>query len=117
VAMAHIGPAPSPTHEVNHKDRDRLNPRVANLEWVTRSENIRHAQAAGVPLFLRGEDNPGHKLTWADVDVIRSSTAGARELARRYGVHHSTIGAIRAGRKWRRRPEIEATLTRGRRRP
>ncbi len=113
VAMAHIGPPPSATHEVNHKDRDRLNPRATNLEWVTRSENIRHAITLGVTTY-RGEDNVGHKLTWDDVVAIRSSSAGARELGRRYGVHHKTICDIRAGRKWRRRPEIEATLTRGR---
>lgn len=42
VAAAFIGPCPS-GHEVNHKDKNRKNPRPTNLEYVTRSQNIRHA--------------------------------------------------------------------------
>jgi hypothetical protein len=42
VAFAFIGPPPTPAHEINHKNGDKSDPRVENLEWVTRAENIRH---------------------------------------------------------------------------
>jgi hypothetical protein len=38
------GPKPSPHHEVNHKDLDKLNNHYTNLEWITHAENIIHAR-------------------------------------------------------------------------
>ena len=47
VARAFLGPLPSPQHtEVNHKDLDRGNNRVENLEYVTTSQNQQHYQAS-----------------------------------------------------------------------
>ena len=46
VAQAFLGPPPSEKHtQVNHIDGDPANNRADNLEWVTRSENIRHSFA------------------------------------------------------------------------
>ena len=47
VALAFI-PNPENKPEVNHKDRNRSNNNVENLEWVTQSENIAHAYRNGV---------------------------------------------------------------------
>ncbi len=42
VLLSHIGPPPTERHECNHKDYDKLNNRVGNLEWVTPEDNTAH---------------------------------------------------------------------------
>ena len=42
VAITFLGPR-SQGKEVNHKDGDKSNNCASNLEWVTRSQNVKHA--------------------------------------------------------------------------
>lgn len=44
VAVAFLGPPPSPQHQdVNHRDRNRSNNRIENVEYVTRAQNVQHS--------------------------------------------------------------------------
>lgn len=47
VAEAFLGPCPE-GKEVNHKDGDRKNNKIDNLEYLTRSENMLHAVKLGL---------------------------------------------------------------------
>jgi hypothetical protein len=48
---------PSNKKEVNHKDGNKLNNSLANLEWVTTSENQKHAYANGLQIAIKDKDN------------------------------------------------------------
>lgn len=46
VAKAFI-PNPNNFSEVNHKDFNRANPNVNNLEWITHSDNVNYSRKSG----------------------------------------------------------------------
>lgn len=63
VAIAYI-PNPNNLPEVNHKDYNRQNPHVNNLEWISRKDNVNYSNC-NRPDY-KGEKNPNygnHKLS------------------------------------------------------
>jgi hypothetical protein len=99
VAAAFHGPCPD-GYEVNHKNLDKADNRASNLEYVTRSENLRHRASAGIG---RGIDNHQSKL---DEDAVRSirrkhsDGEGYKNLGRTYGVSWEAIRNIIKRRAW-----------------
>ena len=85
---------------VNHKDSDRLNNCVDNLEWVTNQENRNHAIKNG--LHFCGEKCSWSKLTEKDVLFIRKDTFyNITQLAKMFKVSRATIRDIKKGRSWK----------------
>lgn len=107
VAEAFLGPCPE-GQEVDHKDTDRWNPAVSNLEYVTRGENIARALANGVAAVGRMMRNA--KLTDQAVREIRAlrGVVPQSELARRYGVSPSAVSSVQRRERWRHVEEVGA---------
>ena len=99
VAKAYI-PNPDNKPFVNHKDGNKQNNHVSNLEWCTPKENSQHAYDTGLAKALSGSDNPSSKLTNEDVLFIRANYKpydkefGTRGLGRKFNVDHSIISNI-----------------------
>ena len=88
---------------VNHIDGNKLNNNVTNLEWCTASENIRHAHIIGLKFAAKGTKNANSKLSDKDVQEIRQNIEKLtiRELAVKYGVHHSTISRCVTNKRYK----------------
>ena len=87
----------------NHKNGNKADPRLSNLEWTTRSENQLHAYDTG--LQKAGSRHGRAKLTEEQVVEIRKRYAAGESqtaLAREYPVNQSMISKIVREEFWMR---------------
>lgn len=97
VAEAFLGKCPT-GYEVNHKDGNRANPCLENLEYVTRAENAQHAQRKRrqQPHGTSRENLHRCVLSDSEVRAIRAAVRNKPEMSRtalahKYKVSKSTI--------------------------
>jgi hypothetical protein len=105
VAATYLGPCPE-GYYVNHKDGDKLNNDIHNLEYVTPGGNLQHAYDTGLykAYDRNGENHPGNKLTEEDVKEIltlfEENDLTYTEVASMYGVKRHAISRIIRGLSW-----------------
>lgn len=93
---------------VDHKDGNKRNNSVENLEWCTQKENSIRAWKNGLtpkPPIHTGENNINHVLTKKQVLQIRSLYAeglySQRKIANKFGVSQTTIRLIVNDKAWK----------------
>lgn len=101
VAMAFLE-NPDEKPEVNHKDGNRTNNQIDNLEWVTREENIADCIARGTHIMFR--DNSGEN----------NNNYGNHRLSEKYRLHPelAVVQSRPGGHNGRARP-VRVTLPNG----
>jgi hypothetical protein len=103
VARAFLGPCPE-GKEVNHKDGNKRNPRLTNLEYITNSENKRHAIETGLRVALKGSEMTQSILDEQTViEICKALQRGESQtsIATRFKVSNVTISDIDRGVTWK----------------
>ena len=104
VAIAFI-PNPDLLPTVNHKDGNKANNTVENLEWMTHLDNVRHAWETGLAKPRYGTDNPANKYTEEQIHAVCSyiemDIMTNIEIAATCGVNISLIRDIKFRGKWK----------------
>lgn len=90
---------------INHKNGNKNDNRLSNLELMTNLENMRHAVTNGLLRPARGERQGSAKLVEKQVLEIRrlyaTGTVTLLSLAEKYGVDFTNISMIVRRRTWR----------------
>ena len=89
---------------INHKNGDRGDYSLDNLEWCTHDENMKHAFATGLANNT-GEKNGQSKITREIAKEIKrllsESSLSQQRIADSFGISRSLVLGIKLGRLWR----------------
>ena len=94
-------PRPSARHEVNHKNGIKTDCRLENLEWVTKSENIKHAFG----VLKRKCSTHFAKLSEEQVRKVRAAynnpNESYRTVAKKFNISDSQVFRIVNRLQWK----------------
>jgi hypothetical protein len=105
VWRAFKGPIPE-RMEINHKDGNKINNHLDNLEVCTHRQNYDHAMEHKLnKICYPGIGNPAARLTESDVVAIRSEYSqggvSCNKLADKYGVCMQNVWLVVTRRTWK----------------
>ena len=95
---------PEKHEECNHKNGIKIDNKLTNLEWVTRSQNILHKFRTLKYEAPNGENNGRSKLKSNDILKIRKlciQGSSQKDIAKQFHVHTTTISNIKNNKTWK----------------
>ncbi len=103
VLEAFVSPRP-PGKQCNHKNGIKIDNRVLNLEWVTQSENMKHAYENGLINIKLGEESINSKLkhgeVWLIKKILHSGVTTQNFISKMFKVSRYSINDINSGKFW-----------------
>ena len=90
---------------INHKDGNKANNDLNNLEWCTCSENTQHAVDMGLCVALHGDDAPWSKITSETAhkicQLLEKHEMTHAEIAKECGVSKTIVTNISSNGCWK----------------
>lgn len=102
VMEAFVGSPPSGM-EVNHKNGDKADNRLDNLEYITHPDNVKHYNE----VLGRGNQGSRHGMSKTNEDTVRKirqlhkDGVSRHEIARLLGMGVSWVWKIASGKSWK----------------
>lgn len=91
--------------QINHKDGNKKNNNVENLEWCNAYQNTHHAYQLGL-INTIGEKNPNTKIKESDVAFIRKYLNSHKKhgevtkLAKQMGISRQIVSNVKNNYSW-----------------
>lgn len=89
--------------EVNHKDGNKKNNKISNLEWCSRKYNIKHSVDHNLIVYKSCEKHHNAKIKNKDVHIVcglLQDDFSIKEISKQTGISYDTVSGILYKKEW-----------------